>query len=1060
MIGNIVPISGAQAKQYPFQESQGYYIGQEHDMMPPTFGGSLAGRLGLASKGFDKALYERGIDGDFDSALTITRENNVKRAAYDITVSAPKSVSIVGLVTGDDRVVQAHNEANAAAMAELEKYVKYSIKENGRLVTLDARGIAYTTFGHVSSRERRGSSALDDPDIIVGPGGDPALHSHNIVFKFVLGQDGQLRALENSELLAARKMVDMHYKKVLADKLQKFGYQIEHTKDGFEIAGVGKDLMNYLSSGKNSIDRSLAQQGLTRETSTSAQRDITNYEERVSKRHYEIDELQDWWKKRISSERHVLPTVDDLTIHGERHPDPSVKMTAQEAVNASITGLTERSVSIKHRYVIAEEAMRASNLLVDLDSINQEIDTQIACGLLLRRNDQRSITSKLLVDTERSLVEFYQSGLEIVAPLTSYDKAVAHIAAAEERLRSETSDGKFTQGQREMVLASATSTDAIKIVVGDAGTGKSVAVSALYAAAKDQGYTVLGLAPLNRAVTALQESIPDGQTLQSALHSPKFWTKVNEDTLIVLDEAGLVDSRNMKLLLEKLEKKRRTYASENPGRPVRGPRIVLVGDDKQYSPVESGYSFYQLKELAAENGSLSRLSEMRRGSEEKKYNGLSIGEAHNMARDRPEKLLATLNQAGLVTALGSEKSRRAYIGREYAKLSPAMQNKSLVLTGTNANRIALNHAIREKIALGRGVMVETFERGDLTKIAMKNAANYDVGDFLRVTIADRADGYKKGDFLEVVGKQGVDRILIKKNGAHEITVFNPSKSGHRVSIGQCEKIEISQGELIRFTAKMEALGVANGDRGRVTSINNESKTMKVELVETGLEIVVNLRDRGLSARYGYSSTGHSTQGVTAGGNVYKYVTSEDATTNRNSEYTDLTRSKVHYEIVTDAIEGERIEKLTHAMSREHVKESALVTPATLRPAPKFKLYDETGFEHIEILEYSNKKLLSRALEQAAARFKSIRVVGGNDFRFAVAMVGLGNPLLKFKDRKTLKLMGKLKKAAAARTKPSDEGLATARTVSAKKMPKKEVQNNRIDSPSLERSDHSLRSRNP
>lgn len=1014
MIGNIVPICAAQAKQYPFTESQGYYQGQEHVCMPPTFGGSLATKLGLPVGTFNKELYERAVDGDFETNLGTTRENNVKRAAYDVTTSAPKSVSIAALVLDDPRVVLAHNEANLSAMAEFEKYVKYTTKENGVLKVHIAKGIAFSSFGHISSRERQVSTAEDSNNIIVGPGGDAALHTHNIIFKYVLGEDGQLRALENSEMLAARKMIDMHYKKVLSDKLREFGYEIEHTKDGFEIAGIAKTLISYLSSGRNSIDLALAKTGLTRETSTSAQRDVINHEQRVSKKHYELDEMQDWWKQRIAAEGHVLPNIPTLTAKQKIHPVP--KMTVKEAVDAAVECLTERSVSMKHRYVIAEEAMKASQLFITLDDINAEIDHQIQIGTLLFRNDQRSLTSKELVEVERSLAEFYKEGLCKVVPITSHKQAANHICDSEKKLTSAFSDGKFTDGQRQMVLESAISTDAIKVIVGDAGTGKSVAVSALCAAASERGCAVIGLAPLNRAVTALQESIPDCQSMQSALHNQKFWDRVTEDTLIVLDEAGLVDSRSMKIILEKLEIKRKEYSSKNSGKPTRGPRIVLIGDDKQYSPVESGYAFYQLKLLAHDNGSLSRLDEMRRGSTEKCYNGLSIRDAHTMARDDPEKLLSTLHKAGLVTALATEQSRLAYIGREYAKLTNAVQNKSLVLTGTNANRIALNAAIRLSMNLGDGVMVETFERMDLTKIEMKNASNYEIGQFLRINIADKKDGFKKGAFLEIVGKQGHDQILVKQTNSDEIKVFSPSKTGHRVSLGTCEKIEIAIGELIRFTAKMETLGIANGDRGRVISIDREKSEMTVNLIETGQNVVVNLRDRGISARYGYASTGHSTQGVTAGGNVYKYVTSDDTTTNRNSEYTDLTRSKVHYEIVTDAVEGERIEKLTAAMTREHLKESALVTPKALKPAPICKLYNENGFENIEIDDFKNQELLISSLSMAGQRFKSIRVVGGNDFRFAVAKIALTNPQLKFTDKKTVKLIRKLRKLMDIRAK--------------------------------------------
>jgi conjugative relaxase-like TrwC/TraI family protein len=46
------------------------------------------------------------------------------RAGWDATFSAPKSVSLVALVGGDDRVRGAHREAVAAALRELEPYVQ------------------------------------------------------------------------------------------------------------------------------------------------------------------------------------------------------------------------------------------------------------------------------------------------------------------------------------------------------------------------------------------------------------------------------------------------------------------------------------------------------------------------------------------------------------------------------------------------------------------------------------------------------------------------------------------------------------------------------------------------------------------------------------------------------------------------------------------------------------------------------------------------------------------------------------------------------------------------
>ena len=44
------------------------------------------------------------------------------RAGWDATFSAPKSVSLTGLVGGDDRVREAHRESVRVALYELERY--------------------------------------------------------------------------------------------------------------------------------------------------------------------------------------------------------------------------------------------------------------------------------------------------------------------------------------------------------------------------------------------------------------------------------------------------------------------------------------------------------------------------------------------------------------------------------------------------------------------------------------------------------------------------------------------------------------------------------------------------------------------------------------------------------------------------------------------------------------------------------------------------------------------------------------------------------------------------
>ena len=46
------------------------------------------------------------------------------RAAWDATISAPKSVSLAALIGGDDRIRDAYRESVNEALKEFEKYLQ------------------------------------------------------------------------------------------------------------------------------------------------------------------------------------------------------------------------------------------------------------------------------------------------------------------------------------------------------------------------------------------------------------------------------------------------------------------------------------------------------------------------------------------------------------------------------------------------------------------------------------------------------------------------------------------------------------------------------------------------------------------------------------------------------------------------------------------------------------------------------------------------------------------------------------------------------------------------
>src|SRR5260370_18955121 len=107
------------------------------------------------------------------------------RAGWDATFSAPQPVSLTALVGGDERLRQAHREAVAVSLDELERFVQARIGGNHPAETT-GNWIA-AKFEHDSSRPVNGYAA-------------PQLHTHVVFFNLTERENGEARALQPPEL--------------------------------------------------------------------------------------------------------------------------------------------------------------------------------------------------------------------------------------------------------------------------------------------------------------------------------------------------------------------------------------------------------------------------------------------------------------------------------------------------------------------------------------------------------------------------------------------------------------------------------------------------------------------------------------------------------------------------------------------------------------------------------------------------------------------------------------------------------------------------------------------
>lgn len=119
----------------------------------------------------------------------------------------------------------------------------------------------------------------------------------------------------------------------------------------------------------------------------------------------------------------------------------------------------------------------------------------------------------------------------------------------------------------------------IAAVIGRAGAGKTTMMKAAREVWEAAGYRVVGGALAGKASEGLEkEAGITSRTLSSwELQWNKGRHQLNDRCIFVLDEAGMVSSRQMALLVKAVT--------------TQGAKLVLIGDPQQLQPIEAGAAF-------------------------------------------------------------------------------------------------------------------------------------------------------------------------------------------------------------------------------------------------------------------------------------------------------------------------------------------------------------------------------------------------------------------------------------------------------------------------------------
>ena len=763
--------SSAQGASY--YERDGYYAKDDPEHLRlSAWAGRGAAELGLegaVDPDVFRAVLEGHVpDGSGRRLGRLGKDGEIAhRPGRDLTLSAPKSVSLAALVGGDARVTEAHDRAVARTLAWFEKNVaetRMKDPETGRMARTGDQKTVIATFRHDTSRNL-----------------DPALHTHAVIANMVQGEDGKWRSMANERLYESKMLLGALYRSELAQGLARLGYGIEKTHaDGrFEIAGVSREVVEVFSSRRAEIEAAVAERGAagTADDQRLAQRAALMT--RAAKRDIDRDELRESWEKQAAglgfdaralaaeaarsagrdayrerrenvAEAGHGPAASGSGIHaaldagtggagiGNREAGtPELVSKAAAALDWAVAHLSEREAVFARTNLLAA-ALAFDPAGVRIADVERAVAAREAAGTL---HAARLPGAEGLLTTDRAVADEKET-IALMQAGHGRGAAPMRARAVDKALRG----GPLTHGQKEAVKLILASGDRTVGVQGYAGTGKTTMLNRARALLEKRGYEVRGLAPSASAARTLASEAGIGsETLQRFLarnagvaegrltkKGGKEMRAAYAKTALVVDEGSLASTVQARDLLRIAD-------------ALRIPRVVLVGDEKQLDAVDAGKPFAQLQKAGMRTVVMDEIMRQR-DPELKAAVEASLGGDVTRAFEKLGENVAEVKADNLAGAAAAR----------WLALSPEERANAGLMAPSHALREGINEIVRERLVRdgvvhGPAMAAERLVSRGYTSAEKTLAANYRAGDVVAFHRPYKRLGVEKGDELRVAG---------------------------------------------------------------------------------------------------------------------------------------------------------------------------------------------------------------------------------------------------------------------------------------------------------------------
>jgi conjugative transfer relaxase protein TraI len=764
------------------------------------------------------------------------------RAGWDLTLSAPKSVSIMAYIGGDTRLMEAHREATLAVFSAIERsaaQARYKTSE----------GIGYQQTGNlVVSLHHHDLSRAEDPQ----------MHTHGVVMNMTQRLDGAWRSLASQigryneaskrEINGFIEQVRHHnryfsklYETELAYRVKQLGYEITtDTPSGiFEIEGVSKDAIQFFSKRRNQIEEQLERMGLSGGKAASVATLIT----RDDKQDVDRVKLKEQWEADAKMLGLDCKKIIDATYHKdkaqivEQQAAPAINHEVLSAIQHAARGLSIFQTTFTLEELITEASAYAIKNSLSVESLLSGVDMQLSKGELIsvaNTQGKTCLMAKSTLEDEKRLLAQLNNNKALLPTVDGFH--LAHYLAQHEEIHPD----------YHAPLMSIFNKDCVVLL--DGKSTKEALIEPIFNIAKSADLDVAILSPsligsrqlANEVKESPQtfweqvkaifvDSTPKHYSVMQFLNNFKDDRNISPNKIpdvLVVDNAHLLSTHQKANLLE--------------WNTTHQTKLILLGHQNTLLPQQRGVALDELIEHGVKTISLP-------------------------SKEDPKHDVATAFSSMLdnIVEVKINEDRHAAMATHFTNLSEK-ERLSSWLVGQSKKTVDQLNSLTHQTLVEQNKLTKLAQHTVLVPVFISEgktaiAASYQKDQVVRFNESYSSLSIQRGEYLRVLQThEKSNRVILQKNDGNQI-IWQPDRVAGK-SLGKIEVfnekiIDIGVGESIQFHRSINSHQIVKGERFTVDDIRYQKMKLKRN---DGKSVVIDLaKPYHRHIDYGYAATPHA-----------------------------------------------------------------------------------------------------------------------------------------------------------------------------------------------------------